>query len=67
VLVSITLENIYLSLTAPIMDKMDLPIKLSSSNKIHNCRPFGIDIQGRDCDHEVVKWFTNYLKTQTDR
>lgn len=38
VLVSITLENNYLTLEAPDMDPMVLPIKLPSSNKIHDCR-----------------------------
>lgn len=38
VLVSITLENNYLALEAPGMDPMVLPIKLPSSNKIHDCR-----------------------------
>lgn len=38
VLVSITLENNYLTLEAPGMDPMVLPIKLPSSNKIQDCR-----------------------------
>lgn len=38
VLVSITLENNYLTLEAPGMDQMVLPIKLPSSNKIYDCR-----------------------------
>lgn len=38
VLVSITLENNYLTLDAPGMEQTVLPIKLPSSNKIHNCR-----------------------------
>lgn len=38
VLVSITLENNYLTLEAPGMDPMVLPIKLPSSNTIHDCR-----------------------------
>ena len=37
-LVSITLEHTYLTLEAPGMDPMVLPIKLPSSNKIHDCR-----------------------------
>lgn len=38
VLVSITLENNYLTLEAPGMEPMVLPLKLPSSNKIHDCR-----------------------------
>ncbi|NP_001355215.1 mitochondrial amidoxime reducing component 2 isoform X1 [Mus musculus] len=67
VLVSITLENNYLTLEAPGMEQIVLPIKLPSSNKIHNCRLFGLDIKGRDCGDEVAQWFTNYLKTQAYR
>lgn len=67
VLVSITLENNSLTLEAPGMDPMVLPIKLPSSNKIHDCRLFGLDIKGRDCGDEVAQWFTNYLKTQPYR
>uniref|UniRef100_A0A8C6RFC2 Mitochondrial amidoxime reducing component 2 n=1 Tax=Nannospalax galili TaxID=1026970 RepID=A0A8C6RFC2_NANGA len=67
VLVSITLENNYLTLMAPDMDQMILPIKLPSSNKVYDCRLFGLDIKGRDCGDEVAQWFTNYLKTQPYR
>lgn len=38
VLVTITLENNYLMLEAPGMEPIVLPIKLPSSNKIHDCR-----------------------------
>ncbi|XP_021491467.1 mitochondrial amidoxime reducing component 2 isoform X1 [Meriones unguiculatus] len=67
VLVSITLENNYLTLEAPEMDPVVLPIKLPSSNKIYDCRLFGLDIKGRDCGDEIAQWFTNYLKTQPYR
>lgn len=67
VLVSITLENNYLTLEAPGMEPMVLPLKLPSSNKIHDCRLFGLDVKGRDCGDEVAQWFTNYLKTQAYR
>ncbi|XP_021054053.1 mitochondrial amidoxime reducing component 2 [Mus pahari] len=67
VLVSITLENNHLTLEAPGMEQMVLPIKLPSSNKIQDCRLFGLDIKGRDCGDEVAQWFTNYLKTQAYR
>lgn len=67
VLVSITLENNYLTLEAPGMEQIVLPIKLPSSNKIQDCRLFGLDIKGRDCGNEVAQWFTSYLKTQPYR
>uniref|UniRef100_A0A8C5P579 Mitochondrial amidoxime reducing component 2 n=1 Tax=Jaculus jaculus TaxID=51337 RepID=A0A8C5P579_JACJA len=67
VLVSITLENDCLSLTAPGMGQLVVPIKLPSSNKIHDCRIFGLDIKGRDCGNEAAQWFTDYLKTEPYR
>lgn len=67
VLVAITLENNYLMLEAPGMEPIVLPIKLPSSNKILDCRLFGLDIKGRDCGNEVAQWFTSYLKTQPYR
>lgn len=46
---------------------MVLPTKVPSSNKIHNCRLFGLDIKGKDCGDEVAQWFTNSLKMQSYR
>ncbi|XP_069856023.1 mitochondrial amidoxime reducing component 2-like [Dipodomys merriami] len=67
VLVSITFENDCLIFKAPDMDQMVLPTKMPSSNKIHDCRIFGIDIQGRDCGDEIAQWFTKFLKTEAFR
>ncbi|CAO2638759.1 Mitochondrial amidoxime-reducing component 1 [Lemmus lemmus] len=67
VLVSITLENNYLTLEAPGMDPMVLPIKLPSSNKIHDCRVHGLEVQGRDCGEAAAQWITSFLKTQPCR
>ncbi|PNJ39475.1 MARC2 isoform 4, partial [Pongo abelii] len=67
VLVSITYENNCLIFRAPDMDQLVLPSKQPSSNKLHNCRIFGLDIKGRDCGNEAAKWFTNFLKTEAYR
>ncbi|XP_059944635.1 mitochondrial amidoxime reducing component 2 [Mesoplodon densirostris] len=67
VLVSTTYEDDCLILRAPGMDQLVLPTKLHSSNKIHDCRVFGLDIQGRDCGDEAALWFTNFLKTEAFR
>ncbi|XP_049625490.1 mitochondrial amidoxime reducing component 2 [Suncus etruscus] len=67
VLVSVTPEGDRLVLGAPGMDPLVMPSKMPSSNKLQNCRLFGLDIQGRDCGDEVAQWFTNYLKTEAYR
>ncbi|XP_011826467.1 PREDICTED: mitochondrial amidoxime reducing component 2 isoform X2 [Mandrillus leucophaeus] len=67
VLVSITYENNCLIFKAPDMDQLVLPSKQPSSNKLHNCRIFGLDIKGRDCGNEAAQWFTNFLKTEVYR
>ncbi|XP_026978030.1 mitochondrial amidoxime reducing component 2 [Sagmatias obliquidens] len=67
VLVSTTYEDDCLILRAPGMDQLVLPSKPRSSNKIHDCRVFGLDIQGRDCGDEAAQWFTNFLKTEACR
>lgn len=67
VLISITCEDDYLVLRAPGVDPLVLQSKLSSSNAVHNCRIFGLDIKGRDCGDEAAQWFTNFLKTDTFR
>ncbi|XP_069906865.1 mitochondrial amidoxime reducing component 2-like [Oryctolagus cuniculus] len=49
------------------MDQLVLPSRLPSTNTLHDCRIFGVDIQGRDCGDEVAQWFTNFLKTEALR
>uniref|UniRef100_A0A8D1NER5 Mitochondrial amidoxime reducing component 2 n=2 Tax=Sus scrofa TaxID=9823 RepID=A0A8D1NER5_PIG len=67
VLVSITHDDNCLVLRAPGMDQLVLPIKVPSSNRLHNCRMFGLDTQGRDCGDEAAQWFTSFLKTEAYR
>ncbi|XP_066094087.1 mitochondrial amidoxime reducing component 2 isoform X2 [Saccopteryx bilineata] len=67
VLVSVTYEDDRLILRAPGMDQLVLPSKLPSSNILHDCRIFGLDIKGRDCGDEAAQWFTNYLKREAFR
>ncbi|ELV10021.1 MOSC domain-containing protein 2, mitochondrial, partial [Tupaia chinensis] len=67
VLVSITYENNCLILEAPGVDQLVLPTKLPSSNRLHDCRLFGLDIKGRDCGDEAAQWFTSFLKTEPFR
>ncbi|XP_062066363.1 mitochondrial amidoxime reducing component 2 [Lepus europaeus] len=67
VLVSITYEKNSLIFSAPGMDQLVLPSRPPSTNTLHDCRIFGVDIQGRDCGDEVAQWFTNFLKTEALR
>ncbi|XP_045665597.1 mitochondrial amidoxime reducing component 2 [Ursus americanus] len=67
VLVSITCEGDRLILEAPGMDQLALPSKLPFSNKLHDCRIFGMDIKGRDCGDQAAQWFTSFLKTEAFR
>ncbi|KAM5302291.1 mitochondrial amidoxime reducing component 2-like isoform 5-T6 [Glossophaga mutica] len=67
VLVSITYKDDRLTFQAPGMDQLVLQSKLPSSNRIHDCRIFGLDIKGRDCGDEAAQWFTSFLKTESFR
>ncbi|XP_070257536.1 mitochondrial amidoxime reducing component 2 [Myotis yumanensis] len=67
VLVSIAYEDDCLVFRAPGAEQLVLPSKLPSSNAVHDCRIFGLDIKGRDCGDEAAQWFTNFLKTEAFR
>lgn len=67
VLVSITCEDDCLVFRAPGVDPLVLQSKLPSSNALHDCRIFGLDIKGRDCGDAAAQWFTNFLKTDAFR
>ncbi|KAM9154618.1 mitochondrial amidoxime reducing component 2 [Pangshura tecta] len=67
VLISVSCENGYLTLKAPEMKELRVPVKLSRKNAVHNCRLFGLDIQGRDCGDEAAQWFATFLNTQSYR
>uniref|UniRef100_A0A670ZAE9 Mitochondrial amidoxime reducing component 2 n=1 Tax=Pseudonaja textilis TaxID=8673 RepID=A0A670ZAE9_PSETE len=67
VLVSITNQNGYLTLSAPEMKDCRIPVKLSTKNPIRDCRLFGFDVQGRDCGEDAAQWITAYLKSEPYR
>uniref|UniRef100_G1PWM7 Mitochondrial amidoxime reducing component 2 n=1 Tax=Myotis lucifugus TaxID=59463 RepID=G1PWM7_MYOLU len=66
VLVSIAYEDDCLVFRAPGAEQLVLPSKLPSSNAVHDCRIFGLDIKGRDCGDEAAQ-FTSFLKTEAFR
>ncbi|XP_066474849.1 mitochondrial amidoxime reducing component 2-like isoform X2 [Tiliqua scincoides] len=67
VLISVTSENGYLTLSAPEMKDLEIPVKLSRKNPVWNCRVFGFDVQGRDCGEEAAQWITAFLNSQPYR
>ncbi|XP_036309364.1 mitochondrial amidoxime reducing component 2 isoform X5 [Pipistrellus kuhlii] len=68
VLVSIAYEDDCLVFSAPgFAEQLVLPTKLPSSNRVHNCRIFGLDVKGRDCGDEAAQWFTGFLKSESFR
>lgn len=67
VLISVNCEDGYLMLNASDMKELRVPIKLPKKNPVHNCRLFGMDIQGRDCGDEAAQWITTYLNAQSYR
>uniref|UniRef100_A0A8C5LSE2 MOSC domain-containing protein n=1 Tax=Leptobrachium leishanense TaxID=445787 RepID=A0A8C5LSE2_9ANUR len=64
VLISVSVQGDSLCLDAPGMEeKLLVPMSLPKSNKVHDCRVFGVDIQGRDCGEEASRWFTSYFQS----
>ncbi|KAM8810154.1 mitochondrial amidoxime reducing component 2 [Eudromia elegans] len=67
VLVSVGCEDGCLTLSAPAMSQLRVPLRLPRRNRVRSCRVFGLDIQGRDCGDEVAQWITSFLKTEPYR
>ncbi|XP_074846030.1 mitochondrial amidoxime reducing component 2 [Carettochelys insculpta] len=67
VLIAVNCENGYLTLNAPEMKELCVPLKLSGTNPVYNCRLFGMDIQGRDCGDDAAQWITTFLNAQSYR
>ncbi|XP_033000627.1 mitochondrial amidoxime reducing component 2-like [Lacerta agilis] len=67
VLISVTSENGCLTLRAPEMKDLRIPVQLSVKNPVQNCRLFGFDVQGRDCGEEAAQWITTFLKSEPYR
>ncbi|KAM5165677.1 mitochondrial amidoxime-reducing component 1 [Mantella aurantiaca] len=63
VLISVTCDMGRLTLSAPGMDKLDIPLKLPTSNAIFTCKIQGNKVSGRDCGDEASRWMTNFLKS----
>ncbi|PIO16270.1 hypothetical protein AB205_0000850 [Aquarana catesbeiana] len=62
VLITVTCDKGYLTLSAPGMDKLDIPLKLPTRNSIFTCKVHGNEVMGRDCGDEASRWITKFLK-----
>ncbi|XP_015280862.1 PREDICTED: mitochondrial amidoxime-reducing component 1-like isoform X1 [Gekko japonicus] len=67
VLVSVTCESGHLTLSAPGMKTLSIPVKLPITNSIYNCRRFGVHAEGRDCGDEAAQWITTFLNSKPYR
>ncbi|KAJ6666926.1 hypothetical protein lerEdw1_018928 [Lerista edwardsae] len=67
VLVSVTCEEGYLTLNAPEMKALRIPVKQPQTHSVWNCRRFGIHAQGRDCGDEAAQWITSFLNSEPYR
>ncbi|RXM33704.1 H2.0-like homeobox protein [Acipenser ruthenus] len=64
VLITASSDDVYLYLNAAEMEELRVPLKLSRSNSVKDCRVWGSDIQGRDCGDEASRWITRYLNNE---
>ncbi|KAJ6666927.1 hypothetical protein lerEdw1_018929 [Lerista edwardsae] len=67
VLILVASDNGYLTLSAPEMKDLEIPVKPSTKNPVWNCRVFGFDAPGRDCGEEAAQWITAFLNSQPYR
>lgn len=63
VLITATCDKGRLTLNAPEMDELQIPLKLPKTNAIFTCKVHGNEVQGRDCGDEASDWVTSFLKS----
>ncbi|XP_075060384.1 mitochondrial amidoxime reducing component 2 [Mixophyes fleayi] len=63
VLITVNCDKGHLTLTAPGVDNLDVPLKLPKANAIFNCKVHGNLVQGRDCGDEASDWITSFLRS----
>ncbi|XP_040207351.1 mitochondrial amidoxime reducing component 2-like [Rana temporaria] len=63
VLITVTCDKGYLTISAPGMDKLEIPLKLPTRNSIFTCKVHGNEVMGRDCGDEASHWITKFLKS----
>ncbi|KAM5302287.1 mitochondrial amidoxime-reducing component 1-like isoform 1-T1 [Glossophaga mutica] len=67
VMISMTDEGDTLTLRAPSMEDLLLPLRTPTTGAVLKCRVHGLDIPGRDCGEAAARWMTGFLKTQPCR
>ncbi|XP_028387226.1 mitochondrial amidoxime reducing component 2 isoform X1 [Phyllostomus discolor] len=67
VVISMTSEGDALTLHAPSMEDLLLPLRTPSAGAVWKCRVHGLEIQGRDCGEAAARWVTGFLKTRPCR
>ncbi|XP_069811110.1 mitochondrial amidoxime-reducing component 1-like [Dendropsophus ebraccatus] len=63
VLITGTCDNDYLTLDAPEMKDLKIPLQLPKTNAVFTCKVFGNEVEGRDCGDEASDWMSRFLKS----
>ncbi|KAM9316858.1 uncharacterized protein PAF06_007951 [Gastrophryne carolinensis] len=63
VLITLTCDDRHMTLSAPGMENLDVPLKLPNSNAIFTCKVFGNQVSGRDCGDAASRWVTSFLRS----
>ncbi|XP_075719477.1 mitochondrial amidoxime-reducing component 1 [Rhinoderma darwinii] len=63
VLITATCDKGHLTLGAPEMDDLQIPLNLPKTNAVLTCKVHGNEVQGRDCGAEASDWMTSFLKS----
>ncbi|KAM3930303.1 mitochondrial amidoxime reducing component 2 [Leptodactylus fuscus] len=63
VLITATYDKGHLTLNAPEMENLQIPLKLPKSNAVFTCKVHGNEVTGRDCGDEASDWLTSFLKS----
>ncbi|XP_053315634.1 mitochondrial amidoxime reducing component 2 [Spea bombifrons] len=64
VLMTASCDDTHLTLCAPDMDELHVPLKLSASNETFTCKIHGNTVTGRDCGDQASRWITSFLKSR---
>ncbi|KAG8443784.1 hypothetical protein GDO86_009097 [Hymenochirus boettgeri] len=64
VLINSSCDNGFLTLSAPEMDNLSIPLKLPSTNEIVTTRVLGHLVEGRDCGDEASQWIARVTKSK---
>ncbi|XP_063775925.1 mitochondrial amidoxime reducing component 2-like isoform X2 [Pseudophryne corroboree] len=63
VLITATCGNGHLTLRAPDMADLHIPLELPKENAVFNCKLHGHAVQGRDCGEDASIWITGFLRS----